>query len=197
MADADHVAVVASVLGHRPVVDESFGCLTLDVPAERWVDVAIALRDDPRSRCGFFDWLSAYDDRDAGLAVVARLWSVPLRHGVIMRTRVDRESGRLVTLTGAWAGADWHERETFEMFGIDFEGHPNLVPLLLPDGFDGHPLRKEFVLASRVAKDWPGRKEPGESDWSEPDRGAAGARSARRRALAPPGVPAPGSWGPR
>ena len=49
------------------------------------------------------------------------------------------------------------------MFGVGFAGHPGLTPLLLPDGFDGHPLRKEFVLASRVVKEWPGAREPGES----------------------------------
>jgi NADH-quinone oxidoreductase subunit C len=60
-----------------------------------------------------------------------------------------------------FAGADWHERETHEMFGIEFSGHPGLAPLLLPPGFEGHPLRKDFVLAARVAKAWPGEKEPG------------------------------------
>ncbi len=83
-------------------------------------------------------------------------------------------------------GANWHERETYEMFGVVFAGHPNLVPLLLPDGFEGHPLRKEFVLASRVAKEWPGAREPGES--------AAGGPVRRR--MRPPGVPDPADWGP-
>jgi NADH-quinone oxidoreductase subunit C len=161
----------------------SFGDTTLDVPPQRWVDVAVALRDDPGSDLRFFDWLSAYDDRDAGLAVVVRVWSVRLRAGAIMRTHVARDGGELPTLTSVWVGADWHERETFEMFGIAFVGHPRLVPLLLPDGFEGNPLRKEFVLATRSAKAWPGAKEPGES---EP----------RRKPLQPPGVPAPGTWGP-
>jgi NADH:ubiquinone oxidoreductase subunit C len=71
------------------------------------------------------------------------------------------------------------------MFGIGFDDHPNLVPLLLPDGFDGHPLRKDFVLATRVAKDWPGVKDPGDS-----------VERPKRRNLRPPGVPLPGSWGP-
>ncbi|WP_256862315.1 NADH-quinone oxidoreductase subunit C [Microbispora sp. GKU 823] len=65
------------------------------------------------------------------------------------------------------------------MFGVVFDGHPDLRPLLLPDGFEGHPLRKDFVLAARVAKAWPGAKEPGESDHGSPSR----------RRMLPPGVP--------
>jgi NADH-quinone oxidoreductase subunit C len=166
---------------------EAFGRLTVDVSAQHWLAAATAARD--ALGAGFFDWLSAYDDTDAGLAVVVHVWAVGRRESVMLRTRVPRDGGRLPTLTGVWAGAGWHERETFEMFGIGFDDHPNLVPLLLPDGFEGTPLRKEFVLASRVAKAWPGQKEPGESD-----RDIA-ARRPRRR-MRPPGVPAPGTWGP-
>ena len=137
--------------------------------------------------------MSAYDDRDAGLAVVVRAWSVEHRFGTTLRCRVPRDEPRLDSLTAVWAGAGWHERETFEMFGIDFAGHPNLVPLLLPDGFEGHPLRKDFVLAARVAKAWPGQKQPGESDRDLADDDAG----RRRRRVRPPGVPAPDSWGPR
>jgi hypothetical protein len=74
------------------------------------------------------------------------------------------------------------------MFGIDFTGHPHLEPLLLPEGFEGHPLRKDFVLAARVAKAWPGAKEPGESEESV---------APSRRKTRPPGVPDPDTWGPR
>jgi NADH-quinone oxidoreductase subunit C len=171
-------------------VDVSFGQVTVDVPAERWVDAATFARDDARVDCRYFDFLSAYDDRDAGTAVVLHLWSARHRHQLMMRTHVATDGGTLPTLTSVWAGANWHERETFEMFGVVFEDHPNLVSLLLPDGFEGHPLRKDFVLASRVAKAWPGAKEPGESDHD-----LAGAPPARRRAQ-PPGVPDPAEWGP-
>ncbi|HVT64089.1 MAG TPA: NADH-quinone oxidoreductase subunit C [Mycobacteriales bacterium] len=150
----------------------------LDVGPEQWVEAATQLRV---GGCDYFDWLSAYDDLDAGLAVVLRVWSVARRQGAMLRTWVSRADGSLPTLTSLWAGAAWHERETAEMFGVEFTGHPDPRPLLLPDGFDGHPLRKDFVLASRVAKEWPGAKEPGES--------VAG----RKR---PPGVPGPGTWGP-
>jgi NADH-quinone oxidoreductase subunit C len=194
MSVVELLAVATEVAGHPSSIDTSFGCLTIDVLPERWVVAATAIRDDPRSECGFFDWLSAYDDRDAGLAVVVNVWSVGHRHGVILRTPVARTGGWLPSLTTVWRGADWHERETFEMFGISFEGHPDLRPLLLPDGFEGNPLRKEFVLASRVAKAWPGQKEPGESD-ADLSR-ADGPSRARRRRLRPPGVPEPGGWGP-
>jgi NADH-quinone oxidoreductase subunit C len=183
-------------------VEVTFDQVTVDVPPQRWHDAAVAARDDDQLGCGFFDWLSAYDDPDAfpddegagsgGLAVVLHVWSVTHRHHLRLRTSVPHDGGRLATLTDVWSGAAWHERETFEMFGLVFDGHPNLVPLLLPDGFEGHPLRKDFVLASRVAKPWPGAKEPGESDH---DISAERASPGRRRML-PPGVPAPDEWGP-
>ena len=85
-----------------------------------------------------------------------------------------------------YAGAAWHERETHEMFGVGFADHPALDHLLLPENFEGHPLRKDFVLAARVAKAWPGAKEPGESEHGGP----------KRRQMLPPGVPDPNEWGP-
>lgn len=105
---------------------------------------------------------------------------------LLLRTRVEHEAAELPTATGVYAGAAWHERETHEMFGVTFTDHPGLTPLLLPDRFEGHPLRKDFVLAARVAKAWPGAKEPGESSHGGP----------RRRQMLPPGVPDPNEWGP-
>jgi NADH-quinone oxidoreductase subunit C len=86
-----------------------------------------------------------------------------------------------------YPGAAWHERETREMFGIAFTDPSDDRPLLLPEEFEGHPLRKEFVLATRVAKPWPGAKEPGESGHGGP---------AKRQPMRPPGVPDPREWGP-
>lgn len=189
-----NAADLQAVAGDGATVDESFDVVTVDVPAERWVEAATSIRDDPRTANRFFDWLSAYDDGDAGLAVVVHAWSQTHKSAVVLRTHIPREAARLPTLTSVWAGADWHERETFEMFGIGFDGHPNLVPLLLPDGFEGNPLRKEFVLATRVAKTWPGAKEPGESDHDLVNRD--GSPRQRRKTIQPPGVPEPGSWGP-
>lgn len=63
---------------------------------------------------------------------------------VVIRTRTDRNNAEIPTITGVYAGANWHERETAEFFGINFTGHPHLVNLLLPEDADFHPLRKDF-----------------------------------------------------
>ncbi|TDO49625.1 NADH-quinone oxidoreductase subunit C [Kribbella sp. VKM Ac-2571] len=170
---------------------DSFGPIALDVPPESWVAAHEVLRD--AVGLTFFDFLSASDELKDGFRVVSHLadfWGGSHVDHVLVRTLVPRDNAVLATLSELFAGANWHERETYEMFGIAFEGHPNLTTLLLPDEFEGHPLRKEFVLASRVAKPWPGAKEPGESDHAP-----SGAPS-RRRTL-PPGVPDPETWGPR
>jgi NADH-quinone oxidoreductase subunit C len=187
---------LAERYGDQASVESAYGQETADVPPESWVDALTAARDE--LGLTYFDWLTAVDQLDAderpGFDVVTHLWSVERHEHLLLRTRVVSDGvtpPSLPTATGVFAGASWHERETFEMFGIDFAGHPHLVPLLLPDGFEGNPLRKDFVLAARVAKAWPGAKEPGESD-ADSGRGA----SPGRRKTRPPGVPDPETWGP-
>ena len=168
----------------------------LDVPVADWVATATGLRE---SGFTFFDWLTAVDetdrDDDPGFDVVAHLYDVSTPGALraqLFRTRVPVGTG-VPSLTTVFPGAAWHERETHEMFGIDVDGFDDgtglgLRPLLLPEGFDGTPLRKSFMLAARAVKPWPGAKEPGEGH-------DAPARAGRRRVQAP-GVPPP-EWGPR
>ena len=187
-----HLAAIAEALGSEVEVTEQFGRVLATVPADRWVAAMTAARDELGA--DFLDWLTGVDELEAGYLVAAFVASTADRgagrlgkaQGLILRTRVAKDAGqgaKLASVTGVYRGAAWHERETFEMFGIEFTGHEGLKPLLLPDGFEGHPLRKDFVLAARVAKAWPGAKEPGESDHHP-----AGASPGRRRML-PPGVP--------
>lgn len=183
----------AEIFGEQATAEAAYGLLTVDVPAgeagERWPRALLAARDE--LGCTYFDWLSAVDEPGTGLRVCAHVVALgdppgtPPRR-LVLRTTVPHEAASLPTATGVYAGAAWHERETHEMFGIDFPGHPQLAPLLLPDGFEGHPLRKDFVLAARVVKAWPGAKEPGEAAHGGP----------RRRQMQPPGVPDPNEWGP-
>ncbi|MGK5530492.1 NADH-quinone oxidoreductase subunit C [Streptomyces sp. URMC 129] len=173
------------IFGEGARASEAYDVLTVDVPPAAWAGALRTARDE--LGCTFFDWLSAVDEPGTGFLVcahVAALGTPPRR--LLLRTTVPHENAALPTVTGVYAGAAWHERETREMFGIDFPGHPELIPLLLPENFEGHPLRKDFVLAARVAKAWPGAKEPGEPAHGGP----------KRRQMLPPGVPDPNEWGP-
>jgi NADH-quinone oxidoreductase subunit C len=176
---------LASAYGADP--DPGFGPPTVDVEADAWLESLRVARE--QLGCGFFDYLTAVDELDEGFSIVAHVARPTVGHvdSLLIRTRIPRDTAAVACVCSVYAGAGWHERETHEMFGIDFVGHGELVGLLLPDGFEGTPLRKDFVLASRVAKPWPGAKEPGESD---------GDASPSRRRTRPPGVPDPDEWGP-
>jgi len=134
------------------------------VGPERYRDLVTALRDDEDFDCDFIDFVSAVDrGEDGGMDVVAQLYSTQRRHGIRVKVRCeDGEQPHLPSISDIYPGANWHERETWELFGIRFEGHPQLVKLLLPEEFEGYPLRKDFPLTTRLAKPWPGSEE-GES----------------------------------
>ncbi len=177
-------ADVEDLFGAQATAEEAYGVLTVDVPSDAWIPALEAARD--RLGCTFFDWLSAVDEPGAGFRVTAHVAALSPVRRLLLRTTVPHEAPVLPSAVDVYAGAAWHERETHEMFGVDFTKHPGLDHLLLPDGFEGHPLRKDFVLAARVAKAWPGAKEPGESEHGGP----------KRRQMLPPGVPDPNEWGP-
>jgi NADH:ubiquinone oxidoreductase subunit C len=185
-------AAYAGAFGEDVVFDEGFGPPGVDVPADRWTEALLLARDG--LDCTFFDFLTAVDELDDGFRLVCHLADHHspgpggVRH-LLVRTLVPRDQPRVASVVEVFAGARWHERETHEMFGVDFTGPGGdvlaLDKLLLPEQFEGHPLRKEFVLASRVAKPWPGAKEPGEG--GDPTHVPAAASSRRR--MKPPGVP--------
>lgn len=176
-----------------------------DVALDDWHEAVAAAQ---ATGFTFFDWLSAvdrtYDEAAPGYDVVLRALDVSRAgeggvhgegrrlRGIRLTTRVP-DGGSIASVTDVYAGAAWHERETHEMFGVEFAGFDDgsgsgLRPLLLPEGFEGTPLRKSFVLAARASKQWPGGKEPGE--------GHDSAKSPSRRRVQAPGVPGP-DWGPR
>lgn len=76
--------------------------------------------------------------------------------GVTIKADVPDDSLTVESWVPIYAGADWHEREAWEMFGLTFTGHPGLRNIYLPSGFEGHPLRKDYPLLSRMVKPWPG-----------------------------------------
>ena len=149
-------------LGDAVQPEVSYGLLTVTVAPENWRRVAELARSGPELACNFFEFISGVDEEAAGIGVVLHVYSTSHRHHLQVRTVVPRDGGHLPTVSDLWAGADWQEREMAELFGVGFDGHPNLAKLLLPEEFEGYPLRKEFALLTREAKPWPGAKEPGE-----------------------------------
>jgi len=93
---------------------------------------------------------------DGRFQVFAHVQSTTRRCGITLKVDVDEDALLVQSWVPVYPGADWHERETWEMYGFVFEGHPALRHLYLPSGFEGHPLRKDFPLLSRVVKPWPG-----------------------------------------
>lgn len=145
-------------------VEVRFGHVYASVDPERVVEATTKLKTDPDLECDYLTFLSGVDWEAEGFEVLIALFSYRWRSTVILRVRLPAENPRMPSITGVFGGANWHEREAAEMFGITFDGHPNPVHLYLAEDFEGYPLRKSFKLASRTYKAWPGAKDPGEAE---------------------------------
>ena len=122
------------------------------VKKERIQDICRFLHDDPALKMDHLADVTAVDyssyPGDSGLRfeVVYNMISTSLRHRIRIKVRVAEEDPRIDTVTPVWQTANWHERETYDLMGIVFSGHPDLRRILLPEEWVGHPLRKEYPL---------------------------------------------------
>jgi NADH-quinone oxidoreductase subunit C len=154
------LARVEDALGDKLVSSKiAVGEVTIEVKPEDWLDVALALRDEPglafdilMDLCGV-DY-SAYKDgawEGARFAVVAHLLSVAKNHRLRVRAFcADDEMPVIASLVDTWPAVNWFEREAFDLYGIVFEGHPDLRRILTDYGFIGHPFRKDFPVSGHV-----------------------------------------------
>jgi NADH-quinone oxidoreductase subunit C len=97
-----------------------------------------------------------YTGGETRFQMLARVNSTTLHFGINIKCDIPDDDLVVQSWIPVYAGANWHEREAREMFGIGFAGHPNLINMYLPTGFEGHPLRKDFPLLARLVKPWPG-----------------------------------------
>jgi NADH-quinone oxidoreductase subunit C len=144
--------------------EDQYGHAVLTISPARYREVVTFLRDEPELAFDYCDFSAGVDLGDEGFEVVTHLFSTSHIHNVRVKVKLPHEDPVCPTISDLYAGANWHERETREMFGIEFEGHPQPVKLLLPEPFEGNPLRKDFPLMSREAKPWPGDVEGEEGE---------------------------------
>jgi NADH-quinone oxidoreductase subunit C len=124
------------------------GELTVVVPKERIVEVCRFLKSDPELRYDLLSDLCGIDMYTPvkRFGVVYNLYSLKNKHRIRLKTFTEEEDPRVPTVTSVWATANWHERETYDMFGIVFDGHPDLRRIYMPEEFEHYPLRKDFPL---------------------------------------------------
>ena len=142
MTAAQASALIQERLGAAATVDGR--TVTVGVPRERWLELARLAKGE--LGCRYFAFSSAVDWKADGLEVVARVENLDENFAVLMKTRLGAGETRCPSLTGLYRGADWMERECYDMFGVTFEGHPDLRRILLPQDWEGHPLLKSYAI---------------------------------------------------
>ena len=135
---------LAKTLGDRARVSMLHDMIVVDVDAARLVEVATIVRDDPATRCDLYS-VNAGVDTGTELRSVTFVRGTETHVFVMLRTPCDSNEPHVPTLSSVWTGANWCERETYDMFGIEFDGHPDLRRIFLEESFPGHPMRKSFL----------------------------------------------------
>lgn len=129
------------------------GDLTVIIKKDRSHEILKFLKEDPELSFEILMDLCGVDYLPQGakprFEVVYHLYSVTKNHRIRLRVKVPVDDMKLPTATDLWKSADWAEREAYDMFGFEFVGHPNLKRLLMFEGFEGHPLRKDYPMEKR------------------------------------------------
>ncbi len=146
----------------RVVVDR--GEITLHVKREKLVEVALILRDALKfEMCMGVNGVHYPEQTDRELHAVYPLLSMTKNQRIRLEVSVADGDAHIPSLVEVWAGNNWHERETFDMFGIIFDGHPGLTRILMPDDWEGHPQRKDYALGG-IAVEYKGATIPAPSE---------------------------------
>jgi NADH-quinone oxidoreductase subunit C len=124
------------------------------IPADRNVEILRWLRDDPAQRYDLLIDLTAVDfGGGRPLQVVYQLWSIPHKRALRLKAELPLDALRIETVVPVWSTANWLEREVYDLFGIEFTGHPDLRRIMMPENYaEGHPLRKDFPLRGRFSR---------------------------------------------
>jgi NADH-quinone oxidoreductase subunit C len=142
MTAAEAGALLEQRFGVAPTAEGR--ALTLTVPSERWCELGAFARHT--LGCVYLSFLSAVDWKEQGLEVIARVENLDDGFSLTIRSRLGSGVSACASLVSEYRGADWMERECYDMFGIHFEGHPDLRRILLGQDWEGHPLLKSYAV---------------------------------------------------
>lgn len=132
------------LLGAVGTVATTSAPITVQVEPDRWLEAARVAKDT--LGCEFFNFLTAIDWKEQGLEIVAWLDNLEAGRAVELRTKLGAGQTACASLVPLFRGANWMERECFDMFGVQFAGHPDLRRILLADDWEGHPLLKSYAV---------------------------------------------------
>ncbi len=118
----------------------------IKIKAESLKDVALFLRDDSDLQFDYLMCLSGVDFGKGVIGVVYNFASMSKKHKITIKVEVTREKPEIPSVESIWRTADWHEREAYDLVGVIFTGHPDLRRILLPNDWEGHPLRKDYKV---------------------------------------------------
>ena len=118
----------------------------LSIAPNRMKDVALFLRDDPSMQFDYMMCLSGVDYNDGRLGIVYHLFSMVHRHKIVLKAFCTKDNAHVQSVSSVWGTANWHEREVFDMYGVIIDEHPDLRRILMPNDWEGHPLRKDYKV---------------------------------------------------
>jgi NADH-quinone oxidoreductase subunit C len=139
-------------------IKEFRGQVSVVLKKERIVEIGRYIHDDPELSLDYLIDVCGVDymgKKEKRFEVVYHLYSMRHHHMVRLKAEVGERDAEIDSVTPVWAGANWHEREAFDMYGIIFNGHPDLRRVLLPEDWEGYPLRKDYPVKG-PEKEWPG-----------------------------------------
>jgi NADH-quinone oxidoreductase subunit C len=141
---AEELKIKIAELLPSAVFDETAEWLNINIEANEWLSFAQQLRNDSSSQFDYLFCLTCIDWK-THLTMVYHLSSTVYRHNIVVKAKLDRNNPEIESVSHIWRTAEFHEREVYEMFGVNFLNHPDLRLLILPDGWEGkNPMRKDF-----------------------------------------------------
>ena len=129
----------------QPQIAPSYDDVVVTIDKSKLLQVARMLKEDNRVSFDLLRLLTVVDYKDR-FEVVYHLWSLSKKHRMVLKVNTSADEASVPSLFSVWRTVDWYEREARDLYGVNFEGHPNLTPLLLWEGFEGYPGRKSYPM---------------------------------------------------